>query len=81
MPCLPSQWLSHVRFFVTTWAAAYQAPLSVGFPWQEYWSGLLGISLTQESNLHLLRLLDWQVYSLLWATWEALVGCSEEPSA
>ena len=26
--------------FVTPWAVAYQAPLSVGFPRQEYWSGL-----------------------------------------
>ena len=25
---------------VTPWAAAFQAPLSIGFPRQEYWSGL-----------------------------------------
>jgi len=25
---------------VTSWAAAHQAPLSMGFPRQEYWSGL-----------------------------------------
>jgi len=31
---------SHVRLFVTPWAAAYQAPLSMGFSRQEYWSGL-----------------------------------------
>ena len=24
----------------TPWTIAHQAPLSVGFPWQEYWSGL-----------------------------------------
>ena len=24
----------------TPWTAAYQAPLSMGFSWQEYWSGL-----------------------------------------
>ena len=24
----------------TPWAVAYQAPLSIGFPRQEYWSGL-----------------------------------------
>ena len=26
---------------VTPWTVAYQAPLSTGFPRQEYWSGLL----------------------------------------
>ena len=32
--------LSHVRLFVTSWAVAGRAPLSMGFPGQEYWSGL-----------------------------------------
>ena len=32
--------LSHVWLLVTPWAAAYQAPLSMGFSRQEYWSGL-----------------------------------------
>ena len=32
--------LSHVRLFVTPWTAAYQAPPSMGFSRQEYWSGL-----------------------------------------
>ena len=32
--------LSHVRLLVTPWTAAYQAPLSMGFSRQEYWSGL-----------------------------------------
>ena len=31
--------LSHVRFFVTLWTLAHQAPLSMGFSRQEYWSG------------------------------------------
>ena len=31
--------LSHVRLPATPWTAAYQAPLSVGFSRQEYWSG------------------------------------------
>ena len=34
------QFLSHVRLFVTPWTAAHQAPLSMGFSRQEYWSGL-----------------------------------------
>ena len=32
--------LSHVQLFVTLWIVASQAPLSVGFSQQEYWSGL-----------------------------------------
>ena len=32
--------LSRVRLLVTPWTAAYQAPLSMGFSRQEYWSGV-----------------------------------------
>ena len=32
--------LSCVWLFTTPWTAAYQAPLSMGFSRQEYWSGL-----------------------------------------
>ena len=32
--------LSHVQLVVTPWTAAYQAPPSMGFSRQEYWSGL-----------------------------------------
>ena len=32
--------LSHVRLFATLWTVALQAPLSMGFSMQEYWSGL-----------------------------------------
>ena len=32
--------LSHVRLFVTPWTVTCQAPLSMGFSRQEYWSGL-----------------------------------------
>ena len=32
--------LNHVRLFVTLWAVARQAPLSMGFSRQEYWSAL-----------------------------------------
>ena len=31
---------SHVQLFVTPWTIAHQAPLSMGFSRQEYWSGL-----------------------------------------
>ena len=39
-PVVCAQSLSHVLSFVTQWTIARQAPLSVGFPKQEYWSGL-----------------------------------------
>ena len=32
--------LSHVQLFATPWIVACQSPLSMGFPRQEYWSGL-----------------------------------------
>ena len=35
-----SRSLESVHLFVTSWIVACQAPLSMGFPRQEYWSGL-----------------------------------------
>ena len=32
--------LSRVQVFATPWTVAHQAPLSMGFPRQEYWRGL-----------------------------------------
>ena len=34
------QSLGHVQLFVTLWTVAHQAPLSMRFPRQDYWSGL-----------------------------------------
>ena len=34
------KWLSCVRLFATPGTAAYQAPPSMGFSRQEYWSGV-----------------------------------------
>ena len=49
--------LSHVWLFATPWTVAYQAPQSMEFFRQEYWSGLPfpspGIFPTQGSNLGL----------------------------
>ena len=42
--------LSHVRLFVTPWTAAYQAPPSMGFSRQEYWSGVPLPSLPQQEK-------------------------------
>ena len=38
--------LSRVWLFATPWTAAYQAPLSMGFSRQEYWSGMPSPSLS-----------------------------------
>ena len=37
---MSAQLLSCVQLFATAWTVAHQAPLSVGFPRQGYWSGL-----------------------------------------
>ena len=60
--------LSRVRRFATPWTVAHQAPLSMVFFRQEYWSGFPcpppGIFPTQGSNQCLLHLLHWQAGSL-----------------
>ena len=38
--CMHAQSLSYVWLFGTSWTVAHRAPLSMGFPRQEYWSGL-----------------------------------------
>ena len=86
--CVPhAQVLSHFQLFVTPWAVAHQASLSMGFSNQEYWSEkkkkntgvgchalLQGIFPTQGSNPYLLCPLNWQAGSS--ATWEAFSKCS-----
>ena len=58
--------ISHVRLFATLWIEAHQAPLFMGFPRQEYWSGL---SLPSPGDLPGLRIEltspAWQADSLL----------------
>ena len=65
----------HVQLFVTLWTVARQAPLSMGFSRQEYWSGchalFQGIFLTQGSNQHLLCLLHCKQLLYCWATGKA----------
>ena len=56
------------QLFATPWTVAHQAPLSVGFSRQEYWSGLPYPPPedlpNQGPNPCLLRLLRWQAGSL-----------------
>ena len=40
LQCMKVKSLSHVWLLAIPWTAAYQAPLSMGFSRQEYWSGL-----------------------------------------
>ena len=40
LQCMKVKSRSCVRLFATPWTAAYQAPLSMGFSKQEYWSGV-----------------------------------------
>ena len=49
--------LSRVRLVATPWTVAHQAPPSMGFSRQEYWSGV-----PLPSPIHLLGLIMWQMY-------------------
>ena len=79
---------SHDWLFVTLWAIALQAHLSMGFSRQEYWSGLPcpppGIFLAQGWNTCFLYFLHWQVNSLplshLGQSLSMLLQMSESPS-
>ena len=56
---------SRARLFESPWTVACQAPLSMGFPRQEYWSGLLFPSRGHLPNPEIkLVSLAWQVDSL-----------------
>ena len=71
--------LSRVQLSATPWTVAHQAPLSMGFPRQEYWTGLpfplpedLSDPGTEPVFCHLLH---WQAMAedrfSSWVTWEA----------
>ena len=55
--------LSHVQVFVTPWTEVIQAPLSMGFSRQEYWSGQ-PFPTPKDLPDPGLCLLSWQVNSL-----------------
>ena len=59
------------RLFVTPWTVACQAPLSIGFSRQEYWSGLSFPSPWDLPNPGIKTVSrHWQADSLL-SSWEA----------
>ena len=57
--------LSCVRLFATPWTAAYQAPPSMGFSRQEYWSGVPLPSLTWRAT---------KVQNLVWRDAQAFIA-------
>ena len=74
--------LSRVRLVATPWTAAYQAPPSMGFSRQEYWSGvplpslpeqLKSKQITKKSQLNLKLLTGAVLYTGPWHA--ASVGC------
>ena len=56
--------LGRVRLFATPWTVAYQAPLSMGFSKQEYWSGVPLPSPTV--SLSLLKFMSTEWISTHW---------------
>ena len=54
------KWLSRVWLFATPWTAAYEAPPSMGFSKQEYWSGL-----PLPSPYHWMNY--WMFYRMVWS--------------
>ena len=70
------QLLSCVQLFVTPWTVVHQAPLSMGFSRQEYWSGL-PFPLTgdlSDPGMNL-SLLYWQMESLPLNNQGSLIIC------
>ena len=66
--------LSHVRLSATSRTVACQAPLSMEFSRQEYWSGLPVPTSRDlsDSGIKLLRLLHWQANEFF-TNWEELI--------
>ena len=62
--------LSRVRLSETPWTVAYQAPHSVGFSRQEYWSGLPFPSPGDLPNLEIVSRIAGRRFTI-WATREA----------
>ena len=67
--------LSHFQLFATPWTIACQAPLSLGCPRQEYWSGLPFPSPGDLPDPGMERVFPaspiWQAVLYYCASWEA----------
>ena len=80
--CVCAQAFGHVRLFVNPWTVAHQAPLSMGFRRQEYWSELplptLGDLPNPGIKPILLHLLHWRVDTLPLCHLESPNRCKTE---
>ena len=70
--------LGCVRLFVTPWTAAYQAPPSVGFSRQEYWSGVPSPSPSFWVNVSL-NFAPRTLIPSLWCWPQCCFSISEQP--
>ena len=72
--------LSRVRLFATPWSSAYQAPPSMGFSRQEYWSGvplyIPGTYFTTEHLYFLMFIISTKFLHKIQWTWKiSLIRC------
>ena len=65
--------LSHVRLFVTPWTVAYQAPPSMGFSRQKYWSFSFSIISSKEIPGLISFRMDWLDLLAVQGTLESLL--------
>ena len=69
--------LSHFRLFATPWTAAYQAPPSMGFSRQEYWSGAPLPSLKTNTRSGLIKKLSVRDFPISPAVTTPYFHCRE----
>ena len=69
--------LSHVRLFATPWTADYQAPPSMGFSRQEYWSGVPFPSPISQSYENIIGTLTFVLVQSTWIMF--LYICRKSP--
>ena len=69
--------LSHVRLFPTPWTAAYQAPPSMEFSRQEYWSGAIWGTCTFETDL-IMRITGFFFRGCVWSKIVERLGDGEQ---
>ena len=63
--------LSGVRLLATPWTAAYQAPPSIGFSRQEYWSG---VSLPSPYYHWFMSNMKWYIQNMWFLSYDSALG-------
>ena len=75
LQCVKLKLLSRVRLLGIPWTAAHQAPLSMGFSRQKYWSGV-----PLPSPMQVLKLGKWICPGMVWCVcptlWSNPMDCS-----